>query len=283
MRTVLTEIALLVSPAIAQTHTVYPIQTAQTEPDGCWGCCCGTDTVTANPSLIQVKSCTYQGGYCMGDSNRAAWLFAIPEGINPGDIASAKITGNRSGGSYGSGWIACRWTTGTSLSISNVLDTINNSDYSATINWPASYTYNLNIASSFINAVETEYLLVVAGTSSEYGIDLVNTGAGQAHLEITIQSPTGACCTSTSGCTEVSQYLCEQAGFVFLGEDTDCQSASCKQCLGDFNGNGAVDVDDLLALISVYGTEDSDHDLDGDELIRVEDLLLLLANYGECQ
>ena len=218
----------------------------------------------------------------MGDTNRAAWLFAIPEGINPGDIASAKITGNRSGGSYGSGWIACRWTTGTSLSISNVLDTINNSDYSATINWPAAYTYNLNIASSFINELESDYLLIVAGASSEYGIELINTGDGQAHLEITLQSPTGACCTLTAGCVQVSQYMCEQAGFVFLGEGAECESTSCEQCPGDFNGNGDVDVDDLLTLISVYGTADADHDLDGDEVISIDDLLILLSHYGEC-
>ena len=53
-------------------------------------------------------------------------------------------------------------------------------------------------------------------------------------------------------------------------------------CPGDFNQNGAVDVNDLLTLISVYGTEDADHDLDGDEFISVNDVLILLSQYGEC-
>jgi hypothetical protein len=121
------------------------------------------------------------------------------------------------------------------------------------------------------------------GTGAD-GCAIYNTGPNGARIIINYNYPaeTGACCTITSGCVDVSEYLCEQAGFVFLGEGTECASTSCEQCPGDFDGNGAIDVDDLLALISVYGTEDADHDLDGDALISVEDLLILLAQYGKC-
>ena len=78
------------------------------------------------------------------------------------------------------------------------------------------------------------------------------------------------------------QYNCEQAGFVFLGEGTECEAASCNQCPGDFNDSGSVDVNDVLALISVFGTTDSNHDLDGDNEITVADLLMLLSYYGTC-
>ncbi|MBG84818.1 MAG: hypothetical protein CMJ40_09770 [Phycisphaerae bacterium] len=56
-----------------------------------------------------------------------------------------------------------------------------------------------------------------------------------------------------------------------------------ETCEGDFNQNGEVDVDDLLALINAYGNLDNQYDLDGNSLINVNDVLLLLTAYGECQ
>ncbi|MEE2907372.1 MAG: DUF6055 domain-containing protein [Planctomycetota bacterium] len=51
-------------------------------------------------------------------------------------------------------------------------------------------------------------------------------------------------------------------------------------CPGDFDGNGAVDVNDLLALISSYGQKNNDHDLDDDGVITVNDVLLMLDYFG---
>ncbi len=56
-----------------------------------------------------------------------------------------------------------------------------------------------------------------------------------------------------------------------------------ETCEGDFNGNGAVDVDDLLALLNAYGNLNNQYDLDGNSLINVDDVLLLITAYGECQ
>ena len=56
-----------------------------------------------------------------------------------------------------------------------------------------------------------------------------------------------------------------------------------ETCAGDFNENGAVDVDDLLALINAYGTLNNQYDLDGNPLINVNDVLVLLTMYGDCQ
>ena len=53
-------------------------------------------------------------------------------------------------------------------------------------------------------------------------------------------------------------------------------------CEGDFDGDGAVEVDDLLALINAFGTLSNDYDLDGNSYVYVNDLLILLELYGEC-
>lgn len=54
-----------------------------------------------------------------------------------------------------------------------------------------------------------------------------------------------------------------------------------ETCDGDFNQNGIVDVDDLLALISAYGQSNDQYDLDGNSLIDVNDVLLMLGYFGD--
>ena len=51
-------------------------------------------------------------------------------------------------------------------------------------------------------------------------------------------------------------------------------------CEGDFDGNGVVDVDDLLELVSNYGLENDELDLDDDGSITVNDVLLMLNYFG---
>jgi hypothetical protein len=51
---------------------------------------------------------------------------------------------------------------------------------------------------------------------------------------------------------------------------------------GDIDGDGDVDVDDLMALIAAYGSSCSGcpEDIDGDGDVDVDDLMILLGNYG---
>ena len=53
-------------------------------------------------------------------------------------------------------------------------------------------------------------------------------------------------------------------------------------CPGDFNSSGAIEVSDLLDLLTVYGgiCLGCREDLDGDGLVQVNDLLNLLTLYG---
>jgi len=53
-------------------------------------------------------------------------------------------------------------------------------------------------------------------------------------------------------------------------------------CVGDFDASGAVDVDDLLAFIGAWGTNDLFFDVDGDGSVGVDDLLLLINAWGPC-
>ena len=49
---------------------------------------------------------------------------------------------------------------------------------------------------------------------------------------------------------------------------------------GDVDGNGVVNVVDLLALLAAWGTSDPNADINGDGTVDVIDLLILLAHWG---
>jgi hypothetical protein len=57
----------------------------------------------------------------------------------------------------------------------------------------------------------------------------------------------------------------------------------CQQCQGDVDGNGVVNVDDLLDLFIAWGDPDPGAaDLDGDGVVGPTDLALLLQGWGTC-
>ena len=59
----------------------------------------------------------------------------------------------------------------------------------------------------------------------------------------------------------------------------DCEATSCAE---DLNGNGMIEVSDVLLLLGDFGcTENCAADIDGDGSVGVTDVLLLLAAYGE--
>ena len=50
----------------------------------------------------------------------------------------------------------------------------------------------------------------------------------------------------------------------------------------DINGDGYVDVGDLLAVIDLWGTSDSPADINGDGIVDVTDLLAVVGSWGAC-
>lgn len=59
-------------------------------------------------------------------------------------------------------------------------------------------------------------------------------------------------------------------------------SIEAPACPADVTGNGAVDVDDLLAVLAAWGTGDPAADIVPDGIVNVDDLLVILASWGAC-
>ena len=65
-------------------------------------------------------------------------------------------------------------------------------------------------------------------------------------------SPSAACCVS-SGCVALSSDDCTAMGGNWLGEDVSCDDCPAS-CSGDTNNDGAIDIEDLLNMLSNFGS-----------------------------
>jgi hypothetical protein len=66
------------------------------------------------------------------------------------------------------------------------------------------------------------------------------------------------------------------AAWVYEGMQVECN------CPGDTDGNGSVDVSDLLAVIAAWNTSGGSADVNGDGIVDVTDLLQIIAGWGDC-
>ena len=55
-----------------------------------------------------------------------------------------------------------------------------------------------------------------------------------------------------------------------------------EPCDGDIDGDGEVNVVDLVRLILAWGTNDPAVDANGDGVVNVTDMIDLIVNWGTC-
>jgi hypothetical protein len=68
-----------------------------------------------------------------------------------------------------------------------------------------------------------------------------------------------------------------------LDQDQDGILDACEPCPADATGNGVVDTDDILAVLSVWGPcEGCPADIDGDGIAGVNDILAVISGWGDC-
>ena len=63
------------------------------------------------------------------------------------------------------------------------------------------------------------------------------------------------------------------------GNNTICGS----DCPSDINGDGFVNVNDLLTIIDQWGLANSPADINDDGIVNVSDLLMVVSNWGPCE
>jgi len=79
--------------------------------------------------------------------------------------------------------------------------------------------------------------------------------------------------------------VCEALAAAVCGR---CVPPPCTSDIAPLNGNGVVDVDDLLAVINNWGKcpippASCIADITGDDVVDVDDLLAVINGWGPCQ
>jgi len=94
--------------------------------------------------------------------------------------------------------------------------------------------------------------------------------------------PVGACCFGAD-CFESTELECSGNGGEWQGDNTTCEIGTCGvPCPADVDGNGSVNVSDILAIVGAWGTNDSAADVNGDGTVNVSDILEAVSSWGPC-
>ncbi len=136
-----------------------------------------------------------------------------------------------------------------------------------------------------------------ASTFSENTAGGFGGGASVTMSNLTIQSSTIS--SNTAGNDGGGLHL--DSGTLFLQNTVVCGNSAeqiaatnwadqggntieeeCEGCIGDFDGNGSVGIDDLLTLLENWGEGNPDGDVSGDGDTTIDDLLILIGVWGEC-
>jgi len=165
---------------------------------------------------------------------------------------------------------------------------------------------NAAVAVSGVNTYTTEYSTDSGNTDCSIGSDvwLSYTADCTGTMLVAVQgdffndvSALYSVCPSGAGeaiaCGEPSYIVPVTAGAEYLvrvgsadgttgtGDVTINCIPGNEPCDGDCNGDGVVNVDDILEMLGDYGS-DSDCDTNGDGIIDVDDLLTQISNWGDC-
>ncbi len=66
-------------------------------------------------------------------------------------------------------------------------------------------------------------------------------------------APIGACCIG-EGCVDLKSPECDELGGAYLGDNEFCFNVTCPEpCPGDITGDGQVNVDDIFAILGLWG------------------------------
>jgi hypothetical protein len=133
---------------------------------------------------------------------------------------------------------------------------------------PATNTYDLNFQANWVGTPETGGLTI-------NGVSFPISGNS---LNGTLTLSANGTWVNLSASFDAEPTCASWLGNAYFGP------ASCSLCPADLNGNGAIEVADVLMVLSDFGCSSGCNpltDLDGDGGITVNDVLMVLSAFGE--
>ena len=112
------------------------------------------------------------------------------------------------------------------------------------------------------------------------------TGSGTLTIDGSFDKPQqGACCIGFE-CIQASLADCNVLEGEFQGTGSSCNTpdiCGVPDCEGDANGDGQINVNDLLGVIGEWGCSAAcDYDVTGDGQVNVSDVLMVIGAWGPC-
>ena len=100
---------------------------------------------------------------------------------------------------------------------------------------------------------------------------------------VSCPQPIGACCSDT-WCLDLIEDDCNAVAGDWSGAETVCENSSgCQSdCPEDIDGDGYINVSDLLSVVADWGSTDSDADIDNNGVVDTSDLLAVIGAWGTC-
>ncbi|MDP7029399.1 MAG: C25 family cysteine peptidase [Phycisphaerales bacterium] len=126
------------------------------------------------------------------------------------------------------------------------------------------HLYSVNVAAD--RALDLDDVIVVAVVNGEIRQMARCDESGRADLELNLEQQ-----------DEVVLRAHTELAFAL---DTRRESVVAASCPADLDGSGAVDIDDLLAVVGGWNTVEGD--ITGDGTTDIEDVLAVLDGFGEC-
>ena len=104
--------------------------------------------------------------------------------------------------------------------------------------------------------------------------------------------PTGEIPDCNGNCAPkswVGDGICDDGAYEWKGnpiyfncDDFGCDGGDCDCDCPDINGDGEVGVDEILAVIAAWDTDDADADVNDDGIVDTNDILAVLSAWGPC-
>jgi hypothetical protein len=236
--------------------------------------------------LFEEDFTTNNGWTSSGSASDGLWDFGVPVNCDRGDPPTDFDGNNRCALTDNSSASSCN------SDVDDGTAVLESPDMDASIEG-ASVRYARWFSNDYGAAPYTDTLLVQASfnggatwtTVETVGPDGPEVSGGWYEREVLLGTLPGYQATAAFRLRFTTSDGADSGSVVEAGVDAiaivvpDCDDD--PSCQGDVDGDGVVDVVDLLAVIADWNcVDDCPADVNGDSIVNVEDVLIVLANFG---
>ena len=208
------------------------------------GDCCDVDSISINPTSMNVHTCSTKGGYCMSGKDIAMWLFELPALPEGAVVLQTNLAGGVTYGG-GSGYLKTSGTNAQSISLTSGMNMFNNPNTSQNVWFSGNFTLPVSLDAND-SAWAYDYVMVAGYRSTS--MTFSNSGSTAPKMLFLVDIP-DAC----EGDMNADGYVNVTDMLQLIDSWGSCNPGP-NSCDADLDGDTYVNVSDLLILIDSWGS-----------------------------